>query len=131
MKNVKFLSLAFILVLCSCNETQTNNATEKLKSFIQGTYIRAFEGEYSMGSDTLVIRLPDQNNNYYIIQHKISYQQIKDKKLLPVVYKVENWIGIFNENTNVMEEQTRGKRLSFMPDENALLLGSSKFKKIK
>ena len=61
----------------------------------------------------------------------MSYQQIKDKKPLPVEYKVENWTAVFNEETNVLEEQKKGKRLSFLPNENALLLGGSKFKKIE
>ena len=29
--------------------------TEKVNSFISGTYVRAFEGEYSIGNDTLII----------------------------------------------------------------------------
>lgn len=131
MKNVKLLSFALIIILSSCNGVQNNTATEKVKSFIQGTYIRAFEGEYSKGNDTLVIEQPDANNNYYTIQHKMSYYQIKDKNPLPMEYKTENWIAIFNEQTNVLEEQKKGKRLSFLPDENALLLGGSKFKKIE
>ena len=130
MKNVKLL-FALLIVFSSCNGTQNDNATEKVKSFIQGTYIRAFEGEYSKGNDTLIIEQPDANNNYYSIQHKMSYQQMKDKKPLPIEYKTENWTAIFNEQTNVLEEQKKGKRLSFLPDENALLLGGSKFKKIE
>jgi hypothetical protein len=131
MKNLKCVSFAFIVILISCSESQNKNATEKVKSFIVGTYIRAFEGEYSTGNDTLIIAQPDASNNYFTIQHKMSYQQIKDKKPLPVEYKIENWTAIFNEQTNVLEEQKKGKRLSFLPDENALLLGGSKFKKIE
>ena len=131
MKNLKCLSFAFIVISISCSESQNKNATEKVKSFIAGTYIRAFEGEYSTGNDTLIIAQPDANNNYYTIQHRMSYQQIKDKKPLPVEYKIENWTAIFNEQTNVLEEQKKGKRLSFIPGENTLLLGGSKFKKIE
>lgn len=130
MKILKLLSSALIIAFISCNGTQNRIATEKVKSFIAGTYIRTFEGEYSKGDDTLIIDQPDENNNYYRIQHKMSYQQIKDKKPLPVEYKTENWTAIFNEQTNVLEEQKKGKRLSFLPDEKALLLGGSKFKKI-
>ena len=131
MKTLKYLCFAFIVILISCKGTQKENATEKVKSFIAGTYIRAFEGEYSTGYDTLIIAQPDANNNFYTIQHKMSYQQIKDKKPLPIEYKTENWTAIFNEQTNVLEEQKKGKRLSFLPDEKALLLGGSKFKKIE
>jgi len=131
MKSSKLLTLTFVAIFASCNSTQNKSATEKVKSFITGTYVRAFQGEYSFGNDTLVIAQPDADNNYYTIQHKMSYQQIKDKKPLPVEHKTENWTAIFNEQTNVLEEQKKGKRLSFLPNENALLLGGSKFKKIE
>ena len=131
MKSFKVLSVAFVAALISCNSMQQKSATEKVKSFIAGTYIRAFEGDYSVGNDTLVIEQPDANNNYYTIQHKMSYQQIKDKKSLSVDYKTENWTAVFNEQTNVLEEQKKGMMLSFLPDENALLLGGSKFKKVE
>ncbi len=131
MKNLKVLSLMFVALLASCDSIQKKSATEKVKSFITGTYVRAFEGEYSIGNDTLLIVQPDATNNYYTIQHKMSYRQIKDKKPLPIEYKTENWTAIFNEQTNVLEDQKKGKRLSFLPNENALLLGASKFKKIE
>lgn len=131
MNNLKFFAIAATAILISCSESQTNNATEKVKSYMQGTYARVFEGEYSKGNDTLIIDQPDKNNNYYTIKHNSSYQKIRNKQLLPVEYKTEDWIAIFNEQTNVLEEQKKGKLISFLPDENALLLGSSKFKKIK
>jgi hypothetical protein len=130
MKNFKLLVLVFV-VLISCDSMQKKSATEKVKSFIAGAYVRSFQGEYAFGKDTLVIAQPDAHNNYYTIQHKMSYQRIKDKKPLPVEYKVENWTAVFNEQSNVLEEQKKGKRLSFLPDENALFLGGSKFKKFE
>ena len=131
MKNLNLLSLVFVPFLISCSSMQKKHATNKVKSFITGTYARAFKGEYSTGNDTLVINQPDANNNYYTIQHKISYQQIIDKHFLPLTYKIENWVAIFNDQTNVLIEQKKGKMISFLPGENALLLGNSKFQKIK
>ncbi len=129
MKNVLVRLFFLVVVLNSCNQYVKHSETDKMKSFICGIYIRAFEGEYSKGNDTLIIQKPDANNNYYTIEHKISYQQIKDKQLLPVEYKSENWIAIFNQQTNVLEEQKKGKRISFIPAENALLLGAGRFAK--
>ena len=131
MNSFKFISIAITAIMISCDGTQNNGAAEKIKSFMQGTYVRAFEGEYSRGNDTLIINLPDKNNNYYTIKHASSYQKIRNKQLLSVEYKTEDWIAIFNEQTNVLEEQKKGKLISFLPDENALLLGDSKFEKIK
>lgn len=131
MKSLQQLFIGFLVIFVSCSSMQKKHATDKIKFFITGTYVRAFEGEYSIGNDTLIIIQPGLSDNYYIVQHKMSYQQIKDKQPLPVEYKTENWTTIFNGQTNVLEEQKKGKRLSFLPDENALLLGNSKFKKIK
>ncbi len=131
MKSLKLVLLAFIVILISCSSMQKKQATDKVKSFITGTYVRAFEGEYGIGKDTLLIQQPENSNNYFTIEHMMYYQQIKDKRPLPMKYKTENWTAVFNEKTNVLEEQTKGKRFSFLPDENALLLGGSKFKKIE
>lgn len=131
MNNLKLLTIAVTLILMSCSENKNNKATEKVKDYMQGTYIRAFEGEYSKGNDTLVIAQPDKNNNYYTIKHNVSYQKIRNKQLLPIEYKTEDWTAIFNEQTHVLEEQKEGRMISFLPDENSLLLGNSKFNKIQ
>ena len=131
MNNLKLLSITMILFLMSCKENKNNKVVEKVKAYIQGTYVRAFEGEYSKGNDTLVINQPDKNNNYYTIKHNASYQKIRNKQFLPIEYKTEDWTAIFNDQTNVLEEQKEGKLISFLPDENALLLGNSKFNKIQ
>ena len=130
MNNLKLLLIALIILLVSCSENKSNKAAEKVKAYMQGTYVRTFAAEYSKGNDTLIIEQPDKNNNYYTIKHNASYQKIRNKQLLPIEYKTEDWTAIFNEQTNVLEEQKEGKLISFLPDENALLLGNSKFEKI-
>ena len=130
MKNLPFLFIGFASVMFSCGNSKEKQ-TEKITSFITGTYVRAFEGEYSVGHDTLVITQPDVANNLYTIQHNSSYQKIREKQLQPVEYKTENWTAIFNEQTNVLLEQKKGKQISFLPDKNELLLGSNQFQKIK
>jgi hypothetical protein len=130
MKNVQFLFVAFASALFSCSSPQEKQ-TAKITSFISGTYVRAFEGEYSVGHDTLVISQPDAANDFYIIQHNSSYQKIREKQLQPVEYKSESWTAIFDEKTNVLLEQKEGKQITFLPDKNELMLGSSQFKKIK
>src|SRR5690349_13047136 len=115
MKNVKFLFTALVIVFFSCHSVQKKN-TEKITSFITGTYVREFEGEYSIGHDTLVISQPDAANNFYTIQHNSSFQKIREKQLQPVESKSENWTAIFDEKTDVLLEQTKGKQITFLPD---------------
>lgn len=129
MKNIPFLFIALVMGLLSCN-SQQEKKTEKVKSFIFGTYIREFEGEYSIGHDTLIITQSDEGNNFYTIQHKSSFQKIREKQLQPIEYKSENWTAIFDEKTNVLLEQKKGKQINFLPDKNELVLGGSHFKKI-
>lgn len=130
MNNLKFISLAVTVILISCSE-QSETATGKVKSYMQGTYARVFEGEYSKGNDTLIITQPDVNNNLYTIKHNMSFQRIRNHQSLSIEYKTEDWTAIFNEETNLLLEQKKGKVISFLPEENALLLGNNKFEKIK
>jgi hypothetical protein len=130
MKNVQFLFIAFTTVLFSCSSSKQKQ-TEKITSFITGTYVREFEGKYSKGHDTLIINQPDATNDFYIIQHNSSYKKISEKQLQPIEYKTENWTAIFNEKANILLEQKMGKQITFLPDNNELMLGGSHFKKIK
>ena len=130
MKNIQFLLVACIAGVLSCSNPK-EKATEKLTSFISGTYVREFEGEYSKGHDTLVISQPNADNNVYAIQHNSSFQKIREKQLQPIEYKSENWTAVFDEKTNVLLEQKKGKQITFLPDKNELMLGGSHFRKIK
>ena len=38
---------------------------------------------------------------------------------------------VFDEKTNVLLEQKKGKQITFLPDKNELMLGESHFRKIK
>lgn len=129
MKHSHLLSFSVALILLSCNGANSNSS-DKILSFIPGTYVRTFEGEYAIGHDTLIITQPNVDNNYYTIKHNSSYQKIREKKLQPLEYKTESWVAMFNEKDNVLVEQRKGKLIAFLPDQNALLLGSSKFRKI-
>ena len=128
MKHLKLLSFVLMVILFSCNN---ENSTDKILSFIPGVYVRTFEGEFSIGHDTLTIIQPDLKSNYYTIRHNSSYQKIREKKLQPLEFRSEKWIAMFNEKDNVLVEQKKGKVISFLPEENSLLLGNSKFHKIK
>lgn len=129
MKKVQFLFFVFIAALFSCSSRQEKQ-TEKITSFISGTYVREFAGEYAAGNDTLLITQPYEDKNFYTIRHRSSYQKIREKKLQLIEYKSENWTAIFNEQTNVLLEQKKGKQIFFSPEKNELILGESHFKKI-
>jgi hypothetical protein len=125
------LAILFIVLSVSCGEPKHENSYDAILSFIPGVYVRSFKGEFSIGKDTLIINRPAARNNYYTIQHNGCYRRIKDKRLLEPKCKSETWIGIYDEANNVLIEQKHGKLISFIRDENVLLLGSSRFNKMK
>lgn len=123
-------TLLFIagMILTGCNGVLKND--DAIQSFIPGTYSSHIEGEYSIADDTLVISKVSNNGNAYTIVRHISYQRIIEKKIQALEYKTEKLMAIYDEKDKVLYEQKYGKIISFAPEKNMLLLGSSGYKKI-
>src|SRR6187551_971749 len=93
-----------ITLALSCNSNQESN--KSIHSFIPGTYVRHYEGEYSKGGeDTLSINEVSGSANVYSIVRHVSYQRIIDKKIQPREDKTENWTAIYNEKDKILHEQ--------------------------
>ncbi len=101
----------------------------EMEQTIPGTYVRVVENEFSRGRDTLTIR--QFNDQIYTIDHKGTFQRIKNESLLPTQGFHEKWTAIFDEKNKILKEVKRGKVLSFKPSEKILLVGESVYKKIK
>jgi hypothetical protein len=129
MKHTPFFAIAVFVAGISCNETEKKTAD--IMSFIPGIYVRSFQGEYSFGYDTLFITQPDADNNFYTIRHNSSFQRVLEKKVRPIEYKSELWTAIFNNESNMLLEQRKGKQIHFFPKDNSLMLGTVEFKKIE
>jgi hypothetical protein len=129
MKHTPFFAIAVFVAGIACNEAQKK--TDDIMSFIPGTYVRSFQGEYSFGHDTLFIAQPDKDNNFYTIRHNSSFQRVLEKKVRPIEYKSELWTAIFNKESNMLLEQKKGKQIHFFPKDNSLMLGTDEFKKIE
>lgn len=116
-----FLALSTILLSC--------HAGYQIKELIPGNYVREFKNEFFIGRDTLVIW--HFKNSTYVINHKESYQRIRDGDLLNVERKTEKWVTVYDEKDQVLIEGRTGKILSFDPSKNLLMVGSSIYKKMK
>jgi len=125
MKTLLFISG---MILTGCNGVLKND--DAIQSFIPGTYSSHAEGEYSIADDTLVISKVSNKGNAYTIVRYISYQRIIEKKIQALEYKTEKLMAIYDEKDKVLYEQKYGKIISFAPEKNMLLLGSSEYKKI-
>ena len=117
------------MILTGCNGVLKND--DAIQSFIPGTYSSHAEREYSIADDTLVISKVSNNGNAYTIVRYISYQRIIEKKIQALEYKTEKLMAIYDEKDKVLYEQKYGKIISFAPEKNMLLLGSSEYKKVK
>ncbi len=127
---MKPLLIIAIIIAAGCNSF--SESANEIQSFIPGTYVMPFEGEYfRRGEDTLIISMLNADANIYAITRHISYEKIIDRQVQPREYKTENWIGIYNNEDKILHEQKHGKLISFIPGKNELLLGNSEYKKIK
>ena len=122
MKRLLFVS---VLIALSCNEFKT----DEKKSFIPGTYFRKINNEFSVGYDTLIISA--LNDNMYEILKNASFNRIRNETILPTERRSEKWTAMYNKDEQVLHEIQKGKVITFLPNEDALLVGSSKYKKIK
>lgn len=113
-----------LLVLFSCSEP----SVKKASGVVPGTYVREVKNEMSTGHDTLI--LTGNGPSPYTIKYHLTYQRIKDGRLLPPERKEERWIAIYDEKSGLLVEQKRGRVLSFQPDKATLMVGSSSYKKI-
>jgi hypothetical protein len=128
MKMQIISSIIFCLSFIACD---TFSGKDQVKDFIPGVYSIHLEGEYSKGEDTLIINRSSDEGNTYLITRNSYYQRILEGKLQPWEHKTEHWTALYNEKDKVLLEQRKGKVISFSPERNVLLLGSSEYKKIK
>ena len=115
-----------IVFTSSCNLVSSNEATS---TFIPGIYVREISNEYSIGRDTLAIS--HFNASTYAIVHYSTYQRIEEGQLLPKERKVEKWVALYDKKAALLKEGKRGRLLSFQPQNNRLLVGSSPYQKVK
>jgi hypothetical protein len=117
--------LIFLIAVLSCTETKT----DKIKSFIPGTYVKHIVNEFNKGDDTLIIS--GLNDNMFRINRKSTFNRIREGKVMPLVSQSETWSAMYNTEEQVLHEVQKGKVLSFLPDQNVLMVGASEYKKIK
>lgn len=116
--------LFVFIVFCGCAEGRRDSILD----FIPGVYARQFEGEFSMGYDTLCIA--PFSGSTYVITHRVNYRRIEDGKMKMPERKVTKLTAVYNEKEEVLVENKKGLVISFDPSKKILLFGSSVFEKI-
>jgi hypothetical protein len=126
MKHWKLVCSAALIIGAGCKSLVDDNTL----SFIQGTYVKSINTEFTSGMDTIIISIHDNQSATYSIIRKTSYQQKIDGKVLSPKSEIHKWIGVYLPDTRQLKEQTEGRYFSFAPDKGTLTTGSSEYLKI-
>jgi hypothetical protein len=129
--NLKNKKMKQTMVICLCAVIACNSEKKTgIQSFIPGTYVKPISNEYAKGNDTLTINmLSNEGNNYEVVKHS-AFHRIVNHKPLSLENKTEVWTCIFKQDEKVLYETTKGKVISFIPERNALRIGSGEYKKL-
>jgi len=121
MKNPTILPILLVAAMTACN-------SDKTQDFIPGTYVNHAEGDYSVASDTLIIK--SQENNSYLIHRKIGFHTIRNGKPGKEQYEKEEWRATYNTENKTLTETSKGKVITPLPEANKLLVERSEYLKI-
>jgi hypothetical protein len=122
--------LALLFIGCA-------NQADEVRDFIPGTYAHAFtdslnETTNTIGIDTLeIIKATGGGSDLYEIERRMKFKRTVDGQIKPDEYKTENWKGIYDKEKKVIQETSKGKIISFIPEKNVLLVNSTEYKKLK
>ncbi len=123
MKVIKILlGLGLSLGLTGC-------LGDKVKNFIEGTYVNSAGGEFSIASDTLVLEQVEGNN--YLVHRRTGYHLISEGTVGSKEYETEEWTCAYSQDTKTLTESRLGKIISFYPEKGALQVGRRVYEKIK
>jgi hypothetical protein len=121
-----FVMAVSIFSLFSCSIT-----ADKIRTFIPGTYARFSDHEMRKEYDTINIEVVSAAGNNYRLLRSSTFQRKMDGQSFPWEHTNEEWTAIYDESKRVLNETRKGKVISFVPEKNILLVGTTEYKKIK
>ncbi|TCC98478.1 hypothetical protein [Pedobacter hiemivivus] len=124
MKNFKFqflLVLLVVLFIAGCSAGLEQN--------IPGTYVNKASSEFSIAYDTLVVE-HDKDLNY-LIHRKTGFQLIDEKgRVGDLQIEREAWKAVYDEGSQSMTENRKGRVISFEFKQGLLILENSRYQRI-
>ena len=126
-------SIVCIVLTCLIMAGCGNRNDAALKTFLPGTYTTSYEGDYSIGNDTLEIRQQGngENNAYTIIKRNAHQRKQNGVLKEGVNYKSTTWTGLFDESTKALTITRTGRVLLFDVEQNEMKMGITTYKKLK
>jgi len=122
MKELKYqlgCCVAALVLFASCNRGAA----------VTGTYASQESGEYSISRDTLVIIPYGDQGNYQVIR-KSAFQAIRGGKLQATEHKIREYMGRYDSKLRVLLMDDAGKKITFFPDKNSLLLMQREYHRV-
>lgn len=122
---MKLLFVIFLLIMTSaaCNQWKKHNQAKS----ITGTYTSQAESEYSKAMDTLIVSLYNGETDTYLITRKTGYHRIRNGKLVPREYKVEELLAVWDAKTNSLQEVKHGRIYTFPSSGAEILAGTQQY----
>jgi hypothetical protein len=121
-KQLLGIALAAVL-LAGCQ-----SKTDIVREFIPGTYVHNASGEYSVAQDTLFISAGD--NNAFSITRKVTYQAVRDGKVLPPRHLEQHFKGVYDAQKQFLNEVTTGRLFFFDPLRRELKVNTATYQKL-
>ncbi|HWJ26887.1 MAG TPA: hypothetical protein VNS32_10120 [Flavisolibacter sp.] len=122
---MKAFTLLILLALSGCATKQS------LQVAIEGVYVRDFQNEFYITSDTLVISGFNKEAGSYVIEERTGSQPIRDGKIRPKQFHQTKEISHYDYKSAQLMGQRTGKIYSFPSSGTGLLRGTSPYRKIK
>lgn len=110
--------ILIMITISSCNTVQQHS--------VDGIYVAATEGGYSMAEDTLVLQ--SSGPDLFSITRKTGFRRKQDGRLLPKEYQTEYLTGNYDAAHHTLYENKKG--LLLICTGAAIQLGNSMYHKI-
>ena len=121
-----FVMAVSILSLFSCT-----SKTDEIRAFMPGIYARFSNHEMRKEYDTLSIEIISLAGNNYRLIRSSTFQRKMDGQNFPWEHTKEESTAIYDDSRKILNETRKGKVISFVPERNILLVGTTEYKKIK
>ncbi|RZJ76738.1 MAG: hypothetical protein EOO45_01090 [Flavobacterium sp.] len=94
-----------------------------------GTYVNSAGSEFSLADDTLIVEKAEQN--HFLIHRRTGFRLLDESgKPGKRQFEKEEWIAVYNPQTGIMTEQTKGKVIGFSSDKMEMRVAKRGYKRI-
>lgn len=121
LKSQSLFMAIVALLLFACNGS--------IEKSINGAYVNQASSEFSIANDTLIVTYKEDQN--YLIHRKTGFLLIDEQgKHGKCQLESEEWNAVYDEGSQSMTENRKGRVISFDLDKGTLKLENSVYQRI-